>query len=106
MAEDLESKGKSKQIPLEVQHLETTLSRRSGVRLDAAKLDHELALRGVTARRLAEVAGVPEVTLSRARHGRPVTESTLRRITTGLLSIPLMLGADLVLAAPAGKPAP
>jgi len=63
-------------------------------------LDHQLALRGVTARRLAEVAGVPEPSLSRARHGRPVSELTLRRLTKGLLSIPLMLGADLLVAAP------
>jgi transcriptional regulator with XRE-family HTH domain len=82
-----------------------TLPRRSGIPLDAAKLDSELARRGVTARRLAEVSGVPEVTISRARHGRPVSESTLRRLSTGLLSIPLLVGADLLIALPERKTA-
>ncbi len=79
---------------------DSTLPRRSGIRLDADKLAFELARRGVTARTLAERAGIPEVTLSRARHGRPVTESTLRRLTSGLLGIPLMVGADLLIAEP------
>src|ERR1700680_2600698 len=80
-----------------------TLPRRSGIALDAPRLDYELGRRGVTARRLAEVAGVPEVTISRARHGRPVTEGTLRRLTKGLLEIPLLLGADLLIAEPEKK---
>jgi transcriptional regulator with XRE-family HTH domain len=79
------------------------IPRRSGIRLDAGKLDHELSRRGVTARRLAEVSGVPEVTLSRARHGRLVNESTLRRLSTGLLQIPLLVGADLLIAEPEKK---
>ena len=76
------------------------LPRRSGVKLDSARIDYELGRRGVTARRLAEASGVPEVTLSRARHGRPVTEGTLRRLTEGLLGIPLLIGADLLIADP------
>jgi transcriptional regulator with XRE-family HTH domain len=78
----------------------STLPRRSGIRLDAAKLDHEIGRRGITARVLAAASGVPEVTISRARHGRPVTEGTLRRLTSGLLGIPLLNGGDLLIAAP------
>jgi len=77
------------------------VGRRNGHRLDPARLDYQLALRGMTARKLSEVAGIPEVTLSRARHGRLVTEGTLRRLTTALLQIPLMAGADLLIAPPA-----
>lgn len=80
-----------------------TLPRRSGIRLDADKLAFELARRGVTQRTLAERAGIPEVTLSRARHGRSVSEGTLRRLTTGLLSIPLLVGSDMLISEPENK---
>jgi transcriptional regulator with XRE-family HTH domain len=75
---------------------------RTGVRLDAEKLDHQLGLRGITARELAERSGIPEHTISRARHGRPVNESTLRRLSTALLEIPLFRGIDLLIAEPPG----
>ena len=80
-----------------------TLTRRSGVKLDANRLDYQLGLRGVTARQLAEVAGISEVTLSRSRHGRPVTEGTLRQLTRALLGIPLLIGADMLIAEPVNK---
>jgi DNA-binding Xre family transcriptional regulator len=75
-------------------------SRRNGIRLDAAKLSYELARRGATARQLAARAGIPEATLSRARHDRAVTEATLRRLTKALLEIPQMPGADLLVTEP------
>jgi len=75
------------------------LSRR-GVLLNNAKLSHELARRGATARQLAERAGIPEATLSRARYGRRISPTTLRRLTNALLEIPLMVGADLLIAGP------
>jgi hypothetical protein len=76
---------------------------RGGVRIDAAKLDYELGLRAITARQLAAKTGIPEPTISRARHGRPVTESTLRRLSKGLLSFPVMKGVDLLIAEPEKK---
>lgn len=75
---------------------------RAGVRLDPTKLDFELARRGVTAAELCSQIGVSEVVLSRARHGHSVRESTLRKITGGLLAIPLLDGADLLLAEASG----
>jgi DNA-binding Xre family transcriptional regulator len=79
------------------------ISPRSGIVIDAAKLDYELGRRGITARELAARTGIPEPTISRARHGRPVSESTLRRLSTGLLEIPLWLGTDLLIAEPERK---
>lgn len=76
------------------------IERRAGVRLDAARLDYELARRGINPRQFAEVSGVNETTLSRARHGYRVRESTLRRIVTAMLRIPPMPGAELLLSEP------
>jgi len=75
--------------------------RHHGIKLTASRLDFEQARRGVTTRRLAELAGVSEVTLSRAKHGRSITEDTLRRVTQALLSLPLVVGADLLISEPA-----
>jgi len=83
--------------------LADTLTRRAGVRVDPAKLDHELARRGITARELSQRARVPEAMISRARHGARISESTLRRLTGGLLEIPLMPGSDLLISAPETK---
>jgi len=76
------------------------LDRRSGVKLDAAKLDHELGRRAMTAYDLAQLSGVGEGTLSRARNGHTVQPGTLRRITAALLAAPILDGADLLLAQP------
>jgi transcriptional regulator with XRE-family HTH domain len=82
----------------------TLLARRGGTRLDAAQLDHQLAIRGVTQRRFSEVAGLPEVTLSQARHGRPVAARTLAKIAAALVMIPVLPGgADLLVVAPEKK---
>lgn len=75
-------------------------ARRSGIKLDRDRLDYELSRRGVTARALAHAAGLPEATLSRARHGQPIREGTLRKLTAALVQTPLMMGADLLLAEP------
>jgi len=72
--------------------------RNQGFRLDAAALDRQLALRGLTARKLAEISGIPENTISQARRGhRRMSERTLKRLTTALLGVPLMLGAELII---------
>ena len=73
---------------------------RVGVRIDPSKLDFELARRGITSRRLAEEAGVHEVTISRARHGGALSERNLRKLAKALLEIPLMAGVDLLIAEP------
>lgn len=78
--------------------METKRKAGPGIILDAARLDHQLGLRGVSHRRLCELSGVPQPTLSRALHGRPISPTTFRRLTTTLLEIPLMVGADLLLA--------
>ncbi len=82
-----------------------TTSRR-GIRLDDAQLTRQLWIRGITARQLAEAAGVSEVILSRARHGQPITARTFQKLTAALVSIPTVKGADLVLAAPEGAAPP
>src|SRR5260370_11907666 len=81
------------------------IPRRSGVRLDVIRFDFELGRRGLTGRRLAELAGITEVGSSRARRGRPITEETLRKITGALLSVPVVVGADLLIAEPERKSA-
>jgi transcriptional regulator with XRE-family HTH domain len=77
--------------------------RQGGVLLDADRLDHQLGLRGISRRRLCELSGVAEPTLSRALHGRPIYPGTLRKLTRALLEAPLLLGADLVIAQPKKK---
>ncbi len=79
--------------------------RRIGNALDVARLDYELGRRGITARRLAQAAGIPEQTLSRARSGRPVADRTLRRLADGLLSIPVIEGCELLVLEPETKTA-
>lgn len=76
------------------------VARRDGLHIDPGQLDHQLALRGITVRTLAERAGIPEVTLSRARHGRRIRESTLRKLTAALLEIPRLPGAELLISEP------
>ncbi len=76
------------------------MERRAGVRIDADRLDYELARRGINPRQFAELSGVNEATLSRARHGYRVRESTLRRMVAAMLKIPPMAGAELLLSAP------
>jgi hypothetical protein len=74
------------------------MERRAGVRIDADRLDYELARRGINPRQFAELSGVNEATLSRARHGYRVRESTLRRMVAAVLKIPPMAGAELLLS--------
>jgi transcriptional regulator with XRE-family HTH domain len=81
----------------------STIPRRAGVRLDPVKLDQELARRGVTARQVAAACGLHETVISRARHGRALSERNLQRLAKALLEIPLMGGADLLLVEPEKK---
>ena len=81
----------------------STIARRAGIRLDAERFDFELGRRGLSARGLAELAGIPEVTISRARHGRPVREATLKALVEALLKTPLLIGAEMLIAEPETK---
>ena len=62
---------------------------RSGVVLDADRFSYELDLRDLRARDLAQVSGVHEVTISRARHGQPMTRQTLDKLANALDRIPV-----------------
>ena len=79
------------------------IERRAGVRIDADRLDYELARRGINPRQFAELSGINEATLSRARHGYRVRESTLRRIVAAMLKIPPLAGAEVLLSEPQKK---
>lgn len=68
--------------------------------LDAAQLRHALAERCLSQKDLARLAGLPEMTVSRAFNGRPVLPSTLRRIAEALERAPVGRGTHLVLARP------
>lgn len=78
--------------------------RRSGVKLDVTRLDHEMAKRGVSARELAPLAGVTEETLSRWRHGRALSQRNLRALGDALLALPVQPGCALLLADPDSSP--
>jgi DNA-binding Xre family transcriptional regulator len=75
---------------------------RTGIPLDPDQLDHQLAIRAVTARQLAAKAGLAESVISRARNHR-IREGTLRKIADALLAFPVIDGVDLLIATPATK---
>jgi transcriptional regulator with XRE-family HTH domain len=81
------------------------ITRRKGIRLDRDRLDYELSIRGLTARRLAQLSGVQEETISRVRHGATIMPATLQKITLALLSQPLVIGGDLLISRPDGDAA-
>lgn len=68
--------------------------------LDPARFAHELARRGITQRQLAEVAGVPASTISRARHGRQLAERTLNKLMAALREFPMLDGVELLIQGP------
>ncbi|MGH7775646.1 MAG: helix-turn-helix domain-containing protein [Candidatus Dormibacterales bacterium] len=74
-------------------------------RLDPVRLEHELGRRGLTQAQLAQLAGISERTLSRARCGGRLNPGTLNRLAAALLRTPVMPGADLVLGLPDQKDA-
>jgi DNA-binding Xre family transcriptional regulator len=60
-----------------------------GPKLDDTKFRHELAIRGITARQLAEKAGISEVTVARCRRAAHVKPGTLLRLAIALSKIPV-----------------
>ncbi len=79
-------------------------TRYGGIQLDRARLEYELARRGLRWVDLARESGLTAMTLSHARH-RPVTQATLEKITAALLRLPVIEGADLILSEPGKKEA-
>ena len=77
-----------------------TLHRRGGIHLDIERLDYELARRGLSVRHFAQISGVPEATLSRARHGRAVRETTYLKMVEALLALPDVPGASMLIRPP------
>ena len=65
------------------------ITRKTGIALDAARLDYELGIRGLSADDLSARSGVPAPTLSRARHGRSMNANTVRAIVNALKAIPI-----------------
>jgi transcriptional regulator with XRE-family HTH domain len=68
-----------------------------GVRINPARLDRELALRGWSATDLANATGCSASTISGARRGRKVTHETVRKIADALLNTPVVPGIDSLL---------
>lgn len=60
------------------------------VYLNPGPFDERVASAGLTMREFADIAGVSTVTISQARHGRPLRASTLRRLALGLTRIKSM----------------
>ncbi len=63
-------------------------------RMQPARLERELARRGWNATDLAKASGISVATISAARHGRPVANSTLCRIADALRMAPVIPGVD------------
>lgn len=68
-----------------------------GLVMDSAELSRQLALRALSKRELADVAGLSPASISHALSGRPVSPSTFRRICEALAARrPLDGAADLL----------
>ncbi len=63
-------------------------------RMHPGRLDRELARRGWNATDLAKASGISVATISGARHGRPVANSTLCKIVLALRAAPVIPGVD------------
>ena len=68
-----------------------------GMRINPARLDRELALRGWNASDLAKASGCSVSTISGARRGHIVTNDTLRKIAEALRNAPVVPGVDELL---------
>jgi transcriptional regulator with XRE-family HTH domain len=63
-------------------------------RMHPERLDRELARRGWNATDLAKASGICVATISGARRGRPVSNSTLCKIVIALREAPVIPGVD------------
>jgi transcriptional regulator with XRE-family HTH domain len=71
-------------------------------RIHTPHLDRELARRGWNATDLAKASGTSVATISAARQGRPVANSTLCKIAEALQKAPVIPGVDDLLGPGAG----
>jgi transcriptional regulator with XRE-family HTH domain len=62
-------------------------------RINVTNLDRELAIRGLNGRELSRLAGISAMTLSNARQGHRVRESTVRRLAVALTRVEPIPGA-------------
>lgn len=69
-------------------------SRRNAYRFNGDRLRLELAKRGLSQERFAQVADVTAATVLHAVAGRPLSPTTLNKITTALVKLPVLPGAD------------
>jgi predicted transcriptional regulator len=79
------------------------LGRQNPVYLNPEPLDKLVALSGMTLHEFAVSCGITPVTLSRARNGKSLRISTLRRIAVGLSRLRTLKGLeglDIVAVAP------
>jgi hypothetical protein len=75
----------------------------NGVSLDAAQLRHQLAVRGLCAVDLAELARLSPPTVSQALRGRPVSPRSVRALVTALDSVPVLPGHEVLITDQAGS---
>lgn len=66
-------------------------------RIDASRLERELARRGWNATDLATASGISAATISAARHGRPLANATICKIADALRKAPVISGVDALL---------
>jgi len=74
--------------------------RGDGLLLDQVRLDAEVRRRGLTDKKLCELAGINPMLLSRARRGYRLRQQTIRALGDALFKQPVISGADLILAEP------
>ena len=66
-----------------------------GVVLDRDRLDYEAGRRGLSGAELARLAGITQVTLSRARSGKRVSQRTWAALAGVFMRIPVIPGMDV-----------
>jgi DNA-binding Xre family transcriptional regulator len=62
--------------------------------LDPQKFDRALATRGLDGDKLAKIAALDHSTVSRARRGKPIRPTTIRKLVQALLEVPVIKGAE------------
>lgn len=68
-----------------------------GIAIDAGRLRHQMAIRGLMARDVAAASGLSAATIAHALSGRPVSARTVRAIAVALeRSQPLRLAEGLL----------
>jgi transcriptional regulator with XRE-family HTH domain len=78
-------------------------SRKRGIAINGEMLSQLMAQRGLQADELAQLAGVAEDTVSRARHGLRIERNSLRKLTDALLRVPTNpLMSELTKKTPSG----